>query len=116
MMQSKVLSHQYIDHVGGVMREIAKNAPKDILHLIDLDRTASHIRAFFIPELPWDGNVYNQLRKYIDKDACLDELTPHIDPRFLKFVGHRFCFRLYSRTYAYLFKCLKLKGSKRVVL
>ena len=116
MMQSKVLSHQYIDHVGGVMREIAKNAPKDILHLIDLDRTASHIRAFFIPELPWDGNVYNQLRKYIDKDACLDELTPHIDLRFLKFVGHRFCFRLYSRTYAYLFKCLKLKGSKRVVL
>lgn len=116
MMQSKVLSHQYIDHVGGVMREIAKNAPKDILHLIDLDRTASHIRAFFIPELPWDARVYNLIRRCIKEDASLYELASLIDNRFLKFITHKQIFRAYSRAYAYLFKCVKLKGHKRVVL
>ncbi len=116
MMQSKVLSHQYIDHVGDIMRQIANNASTEIFHLIDLDRTASHIRAFFIPELAWDSKTYDKIFKDKKKKSYIDELVPHINNRFLIFLSFKYCFKVYSRTYAYLFKFFKLKGRKRIVL
>lgn len=46
MMQSTVLSHQYINKIESLMRQITSNASKDISKIIELDRTASHIRSF----------------------------------------------------------------------
>ena len=77
MMQSKVLSHQYIDHVGDIMRQIANNASTEIFHLIDLDRTASHIRAFFIPELAWDSKTYDKIFKDKIPSSSTKSLTGH---------------------------------------
>lgn len=116
MMQSKVLSHQYIDYVGEIMREIANGASNDIFHLIDLDRTVSHIRTFFIPEIAWDSNVYDKISTYCNKKSCLNELALHIDKRFLILVSFKFCFKMYCRTYAYLFRNFKLRGNKRIIL
>lgn len=116
MMQSTVLSHQYINKIGFLMKQIALNAPKDISKIIELDRTASHIRSFFIPELPWNSDEYKKIRKFIDETNNLFEIHTYIDERFLRFIKNKLLFRAYSRIYAYTFKFLRLKGHKRSIL
>ena len=116
MMQSTVLSHQYINKIESLMRQITSNASKDISKIIELDRTASHIRSFFIPELPWDSDEYKKIREFIDKTTNLQEIHTYIDKRFLRFIKHRLLFIAYSRIYAYIFKLLKLKGHKRSII
>ena len=116
MMQSTVLSHQYINKIGFLMRQIALNAPPNIPKIIELDRTASHIRSFFIPELPWDSDEYKKIKKIIDETNNLSEIHTYIDKRFLRFIKNELLFRAYSRIYAYAFKFLRLKGHKRSIL
>lgn len=116
MMQSTVLSHQYINKIGFLMKQIALNAPRDISKIIELDRTASHIRSFFIPELPWNSDEYKKIRKFIDETNNLFEIHTYIDERFLRFIKNKPLFMAYSRIYAHAFKLLKLKGHKRSIL
>lgn len=116
MMQSTVLSHQYINKIGTIMRQITSHASNDISKIIDLDRTASHIRSFFIPELPWDSDEYKKIREFIEETTNLQEIHTYIDKKFLRFIKNKLLFRAYSRIYAYTFKFLRLKGHKRSII
>mgnify|MGYP001201036510 CR=1 FL=1 len=116
MMQSKVLSHQYINKIGRIMGELTQNTSNEISHLIEMNRTLSHLRAFFIPELPWNAVEYNKIKESLSKKENKKYCQKYINKRFLIFIQNRYLFHLYSRLYAYLFKYIKLHGHNRKIL
>ena len=116
MMQSKVLSHQYINKIGNIMFAMTKGASNEIHHLIELNRTISHIRTFFIPEIKWNSQEYKKIKEFIFNDNNIREIIPYIDKRYLYFIPYKSLFYVYSRLYSIIFKYLRLKGHTRNIL
>lgn len=116
MMQSKVLSHQYINKIGNIMYAITKGASNEIYHLIEINRTISHIKTFFIPEVKWNSQEYEKNKKIIYKNNNLNEVVPLINKRYLYFLPYKSLFYIYTRIYTIIFKYLKLKGHSRTIL
>lgn len=98
------------------MQEITKNTSNEISHLIEINRTIAHLRAFFIPELSWNKKEYDKIRKCLLNKENKEYCQKHIDKRFLIFIQNKYLFCLYSRLYAYLLKYIKLHGHNRKVL
>ena len=115
VMQNKVQSHQYIDKIASLMHTITTNSTNDITHIVDLNRTAAHIRTFFVPEISWNKNEYTKIKAFLTKGKNLEEIVSFLDNHYLKYIKNEQLFFIYSRTYAILFKLIKLKGYTRKI-
>lgn len=116
VMQSNVTSHQYINKIVSLMHQIVTDTTKEISHVIELNKAASHIRAFFIPELPWNKNEYENIKNFLSNEQNSIDIHSFIDKKFLKYITNKHIYFLYCRIYAQLFKYIKLKGHKRNVV
>lgn len=74
------------------------------------------VRSFFIPELGFSSDLYEDVMSYLNKVGCINDAYYKVDPKFLRFIKCKTLYYLYSMVYCFLFRYVKLKGRKRRVL
>lgn len=114
VMQTKVLSHVYIDAIKEQMYLISKDSDLEILFLIETNRILAHAKALFTPELPWDEEQYKKIRLYNKKYK--KEFVNASSRRFLRWVDNVVIYRVYVELYKFLFKYKRQKGHSRKVI
>lgn len=116
IMQTSVTGFDYADRIQKVVLSQLDDASDYFRNLIITNRIIEYIKCFFIPEVSFSIRHYKLIKEYLSSQGNYQIVASLIDIKFIRFI---FCcplFFLYSRIYCLLFKIIKLKGKKRIVL
>lgn len=114
VMQTKVLSHNYVDDVEIQLRAIADGADCDVYNLIYANRMSAHLKVLFSPEIAWNDAQYRRIRNYVNGDKYNHYFKS--DTKYLRLINNAFVYRLYVTAYKLLYRFVKLKGNKRMII
>ena len=113
MMQQRVCSWEYGDMIERILYNVTGDAPTFFRFKIRENRICSKITNFFIPELPFSEEAYQEVKAYFEDNGCRQSVSAIVESKFMRFIDNKLLFRLYSKLYCLLFKWIKLKGIKR---
>lgn len=114
IMQTRVCSNDYADHVKNILEETLKDESEHIQHLVLCNRMAAYINNCFVPELKFYWKRYRLATAFLQKNA--HDMSAMIAPKYLRFIRIPMLYFLYSRCYCIAFKFIRLKGKKRRIL
>ena len=116
MMQERVCSYVYADHVKQILLDITNGCSDHIKDLILANRTMATIQCFFVPELGFSTQHYVQIQNDLSNERLYKLTETLLHRKFSLFIKNRILFYIYSRIYCFLFKLLKLKGKSRKII
>lgn len=117
MMGSSVYGWEYYDRIKKCMKEINGALGIHKPEGTTLASALHDLRFFFIPEVPFNKEQFNQIQPIIlDGLKSREVKKTDINPYYLRFISIGWLFHLYTIVYRYAFLVLKLKGKKRKVL
>ncbi|WP_294559027.1 glycosyltransferase family 2 protein [uncultured Bacteroides sp.] len=113
MMQQRVCSWEYGDMIERILYNVTGDAPAFFRFKIRENRICTKITNFFIPELPFSEEAYQEVKAYFEDNGCRQSVSAIVESKFMRFIDNKLLFRRYSKLYSLLFKWIKLKGIKR---
>lgn len=116
IMQSKVCSYEYGERMEKALYDITIHCSSRIRNLIIINRTINNIKCFFIPELYFNNQIYKEITETLKDSLYKEYINAHIGKKYLLFIKYPALYFLYTRLYCFLYKSIKLKGTKRKIL
>lgn len=115
IMSSFVISKEYNLKVDNILNNEGLFNNPIMCQLRIEKRIKEIINSFFIPELGFNIDEYNELISLIQEHNNINELN-NIPSKFKLFIKYKVLYKFYSRIYRLLFFIIKLKFKKRRIL
>lgn len=116
IMQSKVMSLSYIKKMFLIIEDALSLNDNETISIIRIAKISAFIKTLFSPEIKWNDSVYFEIINNLSNNYIKKRLKNQIDKKFLLFINNKFIYRVYSYIYKHLYKIIKLKGKKRIII
>lgn len=116
IMQSKVMSLSYIKKMFLIIEDALSLNDNETISIIRIAKISAFIKTLFSPEIKWNDSVYFEIINNLSNNYIKKSLKNQIDKKFLLFINNKFIYRVYSYIYKHLYKIIKLKGKKRIII
>lgn len=116
MMATTIISPLLNERLDKVLDCFYANASAKILYEHDLKNIVAMLKANYFWEIPFNKQWYSKIITFMHQNHNREEMEKLVEPRFMMFINHRICFKLYSRTYSLLKFIISQKAKRRNVI
>lgn len=116
IMQSKVCSYEYGERMRTLVESLTCNYGDNIKFWVTINRIKGIIYNFFIPELHFNSKNYSTLLNYLKDEKISSYINNNIDKKFIIFIKNKYLFYIYTTSYRFLFKAIKLSFRTRKLI
>ena len=116
-LQTQVMSFEYNTDISELILSKINNVSSSIYQEMQDERMKSIINYFFIPEFPFSENRYNELLAFFSENPQKKiKILGKINRRYVKFMEHKFLYRIYTFVYRQYILWFKQNGKKKKII
>ena len=116
MIYTSLYSYNKNDAVKDILYTLSSDFPEEYKKYIVCNRMSVYLKCFFTPELGYSRKHYLEVRSIMADKSCQKLIKMITDSRYLTFFYVEWAYYIYSKSFCFMYKCLKLKNKKRNVI